>query len=29
IFVAGDIATKNGASIVTGLNDAVKILSVL
>ncbi|ECR6675358.1 NAD(P)-binding domain-containing protein [Campylobacter jejuni] len=29
IFVAGDITTKNGASIVTGLNDAVKILSVL
>lgn len=29
IFVAGDIATKNGASIVTGLNDAVKILAVL
>ncbi|AXP08935.1 NAD(P)-binding domain-containing protein [Campylobacter hepaticus] len=29
IFIAGDIATKNGASIVTGLNDAVKILSVL
>ena len=29
IFVAGDIATKNGASIVTGLNDAVKIVSSL
>lgn len=29
IFVAGDIATKNGASIVTGLNDAVKIIEVL
>ncbi|MBM0637618.1 NAD(P)-binding domain-containing protein [Campylobacter sp. VicNov18] len=29
IFIAGDIATKNGASIVTGLNDAVKILSIL
>lgn len=29
IFVAGDIATKNGASIITGLNDAVKILSIL
>jgi len=29
IFVAGDIATKNGASIVTGLNDAVKIIKTL
>lgn len=29
IFVAGDIATKNGASIVTGLNDAVKIVEFL
>lgn len=29
IYVAGDIATKNGASIVTGLNDAVKIISSL
>ncbi|TKX33671.1 NAD(P)-binding domain-containing protein [Campylobacter taeniopygiae] len=29
IFVAGDIATKNGASIITGLNDAAKILSIL
>lgn len=29
IFVAGDIATKNGASIVTGLNDAVKIIEFL
>lgn len=29
IFVAGDIATKNGASIVTGLNDAVKIIKAI
>lgn len=29
IFVAGDIATKNGASIVVGLNDGVKIAGVL
>lgn len=29
IFVAGDIATKNGASIVVGLNDGVKIANVL
>ena len=29
IFVAGDIATKNGASIVTGLNDAFRILEHL
>ncbi|MCX2682395.1 NAD(P)-binding domain-containing protein [Campylobacter sp. MIT 21-1685] len=29
IFIAGDIGTKNGASIVTGLNDAVTILKVL
>ncbi len=29
IFLAGDIATKNGASIVTGLNDAVKILEAM
>lgn len=29
IFVAGDIATKNGASIIVGLNDGVKISKVL
>lgn len=29
IFVAGDIATKNGASIVTGLNDAFRIVEHL
>ena len=29
IFVAGDIATKNGASIVTGLNDAFRIMEHL
>ncbi|KAA6230081.1 FAD-binding protein [Campylobacter sp. LR264d] len=29
IFVAGDIATKNGASIVTGLNDAFSIIKTL
>ncbi|MBK1972006.1 NAD(P)-binding domain-containing protein [Campylobacter sp. TTU_617] len=29
IFLAGDITTKNGASIVCGLNDAAKIISVL
>lgn len=29
IFVAGDIATKNGASIIVGLNDGVKIANVL
>lgn len=29
IFVAGDIATKNGASIVVGLNDGVKIADFL
>ena len=29
IFVAGDIATKNGASIIVGLNDAVRISKVL
>ncbi len=29
IFVAGDIATKNGASIITGLNDAVRISEAL
>ncbi|MCW1360330.1 NAD(P)-binding domain-containing protein [Campylobacter jejuni] len=29
IFVAGDIATKNGASIVTGLNDAVAIMKYI
>ncbi len=29
IFLAGDIATKNGASIVTGLNDAVKIIKAI
>ena len=27
IFVAGDIATKNGASIIVGLNDAFKIIN--
>lgn len=29
IFVAGDIATKNGASIIVGLNDGVKITEFL
>lgn len=29
IFVAGDIATKNGASIVVGLNDAIKIINYI
>ncbi len=29
IFVAGDIATKNGASIIVGLNDGVKIIKAL
>ena len=29
IFVAGDIATKNGASIIVGLNDGVKIIRAL
>lgn len=29
IYLAGDIATKNGASIVTGLNDAVSIIKAL